>query len=126
MPTTPTMPITPITPLPYYYTNSIPTGPLEQPLILDWPIITQPIVFNVIYKTDGTGNLTQDVIIKQVNQLNNAFSGKDAINKNYRNNANANINFVLKSINYINNDDWFTNCALWTYQPIIKKNFIQT
>jgi len=107
--------------LPSYSPNAIPTGPLEPPIVLDWPVITQPISFHVLYKSDGTGNVLNQTLVKQTEKLNYAFSGKDAVKKKYTKPTNANIKFVVNSIDYTKNDEWFSNCALWNYQPTIKR-----
>ncbi len=106
--------------LPWYKQDAIPSGPPEFPIKLNWPTIVQPVAFHVIHKTDGTGRISQQTLINQITKLNDAFSGNDAQRKNYSKPTNAGIKFVLDSIDYTINDDYFQHCTLWNYQPTVK------
>ena len=110
-----------LTVIPAYNQNAIPTGPPEFPIITDWPLIIQPVAFHILYKSDGTGMISNDTLISQVSQLNDAFSGSDARHKKYRHPTNAGIKFIIGSVDYTENNDLFDSCALWNYQSQIKK-----
>lgn len=75
-------------------------------------LLTQPVSFIVLYRSDGTGNVTRDRLFQQVNQLNRAFSGLEARNAKYPKWRDAKIQFVLHGIQYVENDRYFELCAL--------------
>ena len=99
----------------FFVTPPIPTGTYA------YPQITQLVAFHVIHQTNGTGMLTQSVINQQIAELNYAFSGQEAKAKKYGSPTDAKITFVLSSVDYTENDDWYNNCALFNYQPTIKQ-----
>lgn len=56
-----------------------------------------PIIFHIIHKSDGTGNVTNEVLNEQVSVLNNAFSK-------------LNINYTIKEIRRYQDDSLFVTC----------------
>jgi hypothetical protein len=74
-------------------------------------IIIQPVSFVVSHKVDGTGRIFYDQMLKQVDMLNDAFSGLDAKNAG-RIPVDAKIRFELAGVRYIANDTLFDLCAL--------------
>mgnify|MGYP001215625486 CR=1 FL=1 len=59
------------------------------------------VIWHVIYASDGTGNISDNRIIAQI----------EAMNQEFQNN-NSNIFFSLDSINRVENTEWFTG---WAY-----------
>jgi hypothetical protein len=85
------------------------------------PMVTQPVVFHVLHKHDGTGKVPQEALVEQVEQLNAAFSASEAKAKGYAKAKDANIRFTFRSANYVENDDYHNLCALKSWQDKIKK-----
>ena len=113
----------PSTPRPstIYTIGSVPTGPPEIPIILDRPIIYQKVAFHVIHKSDRTGLISNATLSKQIQVLNDAFSGHDAASKKYKHHTNSNIVFLPGSVDFTQDDNLFDNCALANIQPVVKK-----
>ena len=87
------------------------------------PYILQPVVFHVIYQQNGTGFVPYQTLVKQINELNNDYSGLDAKNAKYKYATDTNIRFFLHGINYVMNDTEHQMCPLTNWQPIIKSKY---
>jgi len=83
-------------------------------------MVYQPVVFTIIYMSDGTGLVSFASLVKQVDQLNRAYSGLEATLAKYAAASDANVRFYFHSVQYIQDDEFFANCALENYQPMIK------
>lgn len=65
-------------------------------------ILTIPLHFHVIHKTDGTGYVSEKRILEQVRVLNEDFAGSANDSA-----LETGIRFSLEAIHYVENDDWF-------------------
>lgn len=92
-----------------------------------WPsnVYTIPIVFHIIHKTDGTGNLPDSRIINQVAVLNEDYRamagtlGSDGFD--------VKIEFVLAGITRTANDSWFNDSGERRYKRTLgwdQKNYL--
>jgi len=67
-----------------------------------------PLYFHVIYKSDGTGYVSRQRINDQIAVLNDDFGGTSfAGNSGF----NTTIQFELMDVNYVENDDWYTDAG---------------
>lgn len=76
------------------------------------PVIYQPISFTIFYKRDGTGMVNYTSLVKQIHQLNHAFSGEEARLAKYKRATDAGVRFTLASVRYVQHDEWFDLCTL--------------
>lgn len=75
--------------------------------------IIQPITFiNFYRKSDGIGKVSYDQIKKQVDVLNDAFSGNDARRAKYKQVRDTNIRFQLVGVRFVANDEYHELCIL--------------
>lgn len=66
-------------------------------------VVTVPVVFHVVHKADGTGDLPQAAVDAQVARLNKDFSGQEAPGVA----ADTGFRFELAATRRWQNDDWF-------------------
>jgi len=85
--------------------------------------ILQPVVFHVIYQSDGTGLIPYASLEKQITELNNDFSGSDAKSAGYGGATDSGLRFYLHGVNYVQNDTEHQMCPLFNWQPIIKRRY---
>lgn len=72
-----------------------------------WPsqTYTIPVVFHILHKTDGTGNISDQRILNQVKVLNEDYGAFGSGSKGY----NTRIQFKLEKITRTANDSWFND-----------------
>lgn len=80
--------------------------------VASFPIIIQPVSFVVLYMGDKTGRVTYEQLQRQIDVLNYAFSGSEAIKVNYQFPKDTGIRFKLAGVRYVKNDDLFNLCTL--------------
>lgn len=91
-----------------------------------FPRIVQPISFVNLVKADGTGRAPYPTLVRQVEQLNRAFSGQEARQARYRKATDANIRFKLAGVRYVVNDTYFNLCALPSYIAKIRPRYMMS
>jgi len=69
--------------------------------------IVQPVNFVIFHKSDGTGKVAFERLVKQVDQLNRAFSGSESTN----NMPDTKIRFRLAGVRYVENDRFYDFCG---------------
>ncbi|GAB4272095.1 MAG: hypothetical protein Kow0080_18140 [Candidatus Promineifilaceae bacterium] len=74
-----------------------------------------PVVFHVITKSDGTGNLSDQTIRDQIDVLNRDFAGMDAsvVGTDVR------VQFKLEAITRTTNDSWFNDTSEFAYKSAL-------
>jgi len=77
-------------------------GYRTSPAVLPAGSVTVDVRVHVITRTDGTGALTRKKINRQINVLNNGFSGQTATAA-----SDTPFRFVIKSIDRTANNDWY-------------------
>lgn len=77
-----------------------------------FPMIIQPVSIVVLYMANGTGRVTYDQLERQIDVLNYAYSGTEAIKMNYQYAKDTKIRFKLAGVRYVKNDDLFDLCTL--------------
>jgi hypothetical protein len=76
--------------------------------------IVQPVSIVNFVMTDGTGRVSYDTIMKQIDQLNSAYSGQEARAGGYDKATDSKIRFKLAGVRYVVNNDYFNLCTLPT------------
>jgi len=66
---------------------------------------TVPVVFHVVYASDGTGNVSDSAIAAQITELNQDFAGAE----NPGTAANTGFSFTLQATRRWQNDAWFND-----------------
>lgn len=87
-----------------------------------WPsnVYTIPIVFHIIHKADGTGNISDQRVQDQVKVLNEDFRAK--IGTKGANGFDTMIQFSLKGITRTENDSWHNNNSESAYKSTLGWN----
>ncbi len=84
--------------------------------------IIQPVSFVITYMNDGTGRVPYEKLQRQIDVLNEAFSGAEAKQAKYPNFKDTKIRFKLAGVRYIKNNDLFNLCTLPSviskYRPV--------
>jgi Pregnancy-associated plasma protein-A/Viral BACON domain len=78
---------------------------------------TIPVVFHVIYKTDGTGNISDNAINAQMQVLNEDFGAKAGTMGS--GGYNTKIQFTLAGTTRTQNDTWFNDSGESTYKAAL-------
>jgi hypothetical protein len=87
--------------------------------------IIQPISFIVFVKSDGiTGRIPYQDMLNQIDQLNQAYSGQEAVQAGYPQAMDTKIRFKLAGIRYVISDDLFKYCALSNYIDWYKPKYM--
>lgn len=66
--------------------------------------VTVPVVFHVVYGSDGTGNVSDAAISAQIAELNEDFAGQESADA-----AQTDFRFVLQTTRRWQNDAWFND-----------------
>jgi hypothetical protein len=67
-------------------------------------VVTIPVVFHVVFASNGRGNVTDSQITRQIAEINQNFAGGESPQA-----ANTEFQFTLQSIRRWQNDAWFTD-----------------
>ncbi len=67
--------------------------------------VTIPVVFHVVYGSDGTGNVPDSQINAQIAELNQDYAGAEAPGSA----ANTEFSFTLRTVRRWQNDSWFND-----------------
>lgn len=87
---------------------------------INFPLIIQDVMFTVIYKADGTGQVSYSSLIAQISELNRDFSGEDATVGGYGKATDSRIRFRLGAIRYLQNDDIHSYCSSPDAQKVMR------
>jgi hypothetical protein len=68
-------------------------------------VVTIPVVFHVVYASDGTGNVTNSQINQQIAEMNQDYAGQEAPGTA----ANTEFQFTLQAVRRWQNDAWFND-----------------
>jgi len=68
-------------------------------------VTTIPVVFHVVYASDGTGNVTDNQINQQIAEMNQNFAGQEAPGVA----ANTEFQFTLQAVRRWQNNSWFND-----------------
>lgn len=75
-----------------------------------------PVVFHVIYKTDGTGNVSDELILSQIESMNMAYGADPSFTNG---STDTHIEFELAGITRTQNDDWFNDSNELAYKSAL-------
>jgi hypothetical protein len=67
-------------------------------------VVTVPIVFHVVYASDGTGNVTDSQIAQQIVEMNQDYAGGESSSA-----SNTEFQFTLQATRRWQNDSWFND-----------------
>jgi hypothetical protein len=67
--------------------------------------VTIPVVFHVVYASDGTGNVSDSAINAQIAEMNQDYAGQEAPGVA----ANTQFSFTLQAVRRWQNDSWFND-----------------
>ncbi|TDV54054.1 zinc metalloprotease [Actinophytocola oryzae] len=67
-------------------------------------VVTVPVVFHVVYASDGTGNVTQTQITQQIAEMNQDYAGGESSQA-----SNTEFQFTLQAVRRWQNNSWFND-----------------
>ncbi|MCA1656101.1 MAG: hypothetical protein LC635_06705, partial [Pseudonocardiaceae bacterium] len=79
-------------------------------------VVTVPVVFHVVYASNGTGNVTNTQINQQIAEMNQNFAGQEAPGTA----ANTEFRFTLQTVRRWQNDAWFNDSDSPTGEAAMK------
>jgi len=89
-----------------------------------FPRIVQPVSIVNFIKADGTGRKPYAAFVRQIEQLNAAFSAEEAREAGYEKATDSNIRFKLAGVRYVVNDEFFDLCQLPSVMGVYRPRYM--